>query len=97
MGPKGVSVTATLVHEALNPHDRNAIGVYVNGQRVGYLQRADAERYVKVVDALATRGLSGCCRVDIQPSANPSYAYSIHAYVDTPDRQIKAIAKLEAS
>ena len=34
-----------LRREPENPHDRNAIGVYVHGTKVGHLDRYDAEDY----------------------------------------------------
>lgn len=39
-----VEVNATLIREPHNPHDRNAVGVEVYGEKVGYLSRDDAER-----------------------------------------------------
>jgi HIRAN domain len=39
------SVYAVLVAEDDNPHDANAVAVWVQGLKVGYLSRADARRY----------------------------------------------------
>ena len=38
-------VTAILLPETENPHDSNAISVWVNGLQVGFLSREDAARY----------------------------------------------------
>lgn len=36
---------ALLVPEPKNPHDRNAVGVLIDGMKVGHLSRLDAERF----------------------------------------------------
>ena len=41
---------AALVPEPNNPHDPNAIAVQVEGRLVGYLSRADARAYRRLVD-----------------------------------------------
>src|SRR6266568_7890125 len=40
-----VEVYAVLVAEADNPYDPNAVSVWVQGLKVGYLSRDDAQRY----------------------------------------------------
>jgi hypothetical protein len=40
-----MQVSAVLVAEADNPHDPNAISVWVQARKVGYLARGDARRY----------------------------------------------------
>jgi hypothetical protein len=40
-----MDVRAVLVAEAGNPHDANAVSVWVKGLKVGYLSRDDARRY----------------------------------------------------
>jgi hypothetical protein len=40
-----VEVSAVLVAETDNPYDANAVSVWVQGLRVGYLSREDARRY----------------------------------------------------
>lgn len=62
-GPKDVSgahlaVVATLRRDPENSHDANAVGVYVEGRRVGYLPRAEAQ---EVSPLLKQRG--GACAV----------------------------------
>jgi HIRAN domain. len=41
---------AVLRMEDDNPHDRNAVAVYINGMKVGYLSRAVAKDYRKQVE-----------------------------------------------
>jgi hypothetical protein len=94
IGPRGVSVTAALVPEPDNQYDRNAISVRVNGTTIGYLRREEAKAYKPVVEALASRGLTGYCRVDIRPDPDPRYIFSVQAYIDTPKRQLELIARL---
>jgi len=43
--PIRVDISAMLVAEVDNPYDANAISVWINGQKVGHLSRADARRY----------------------------------------------------
>lgn len=57
--------TATLVAEPNNPHDRNAIAVYVHSMKVGHLSRNDALRYKPVVDRLMAAGHVGTCEATI--------------------------------
>lgn len=47
-----VAVVAVLVPESDNPYDSNAVSVWVEGLKVGYLSRDDAERYRPGVLAL---------------------------------------------
>jgi HIRAN domain len=62
-GPKvagGVEVRTrfALVAEPDNPHDRHAIAVRLEpgGSGVGYLPREEAERYGRLMEAVAARG-----------------------------------------
>lgn len=54
-----VFAPALLVPDPHNPHDRNAVGVHINGQQVGSLAREEARRYTKVLQALGDAGLVG--------------------------------------
>lgn len=40
-----VTTEAVLVPEPDNPHDQNAISVWISGMRVGYFSREDAAEY----------------------------------------------------
>lgn len=51
-------VQAVLIAETENPHDRNAVSVWVNDRKVGHLSREDAERYRPGLLALQQR--TGC-------------------------------------
>lgn len=50
-----VDVIAVLVAETNNPYDSNAVSVWVDGLKVGYLSRANAERYRSGLIALESR------------------------------------------
>lgn len=43
---KDKPLTAYIVTEPDNPHDKNACAVYINGGKVGHLNRDDARHYV---------------------------------------------------
>ncbi|SCL26143.1 hypothetical protein GA0070624_3246 [Micromonospora rhizosphaerae] len=51
-----VVLTAHLIPEPRNKHDRNAVGVWVGGAQIGYLPREDAVRYAPVLSALTAQG-----------------------------------------
>jgi hypothetical protein len=42
---EGAIVSATLILEDSNPYDDQAVAVHLNGQRAGYLSRANARLY----------------------------------------------------
>jgi Protein of unknown function (DUF2510)/HIRAN domain len=46
-----------LVHNSLNPHDRNAIEVHASTGLLGHLSREDAARYAPVIEDLQQGGL----------------------------------------
>lgn len=50
-----VQISALLTAETDNPYDTNAISVWINGLRVGYLSREDAARYRPGLLALQNR------------------------------------------
>ncbi|MFC5266104.1 HIRAN domain-containing protein [Kribbella qitaiheensis] len=49
------SINAMLVPEPLNPHDANAVAVYIDGHLIGYLDRSTAAQYVASVHSLMAR------------------------------------------
>lgn len=51
-----ITVTASLIPEPHNKHDRNAVGVWVGAAQVGYLAREEAVRYAPVLARLAAQG-----------------------------------------
>jgi hypothetical protein len=61
-----VFFSAALVPNPTNPHDPNAIKVYIHGgEHVGYLSREDAERYRPLRDALMAQRAAGVCRAKL--------------------------------
>lgn len=57
-GPDGAELhlPACLVPDPSNPHDRNAVAVFVRGLHLGYMERDDAAQYFSAVNAVAERG-----------------------------------------
>ncbi|MFG3701801.1 HIRAN domain-containing protein [Micromonospora sp. NPDC047620] len=51
-----IVVTAQLLPEPKNRHDRNAVGVWAGGRQVGYLPREEAARYCPVLTGLVGQG-----------------------------------------
>ena len=64
-GEKGDIVAATLVLEDTNPHDDQAVAVHLNGQRAGYLSRANARIYRADLAAAGTPDLIVHCKAKI--------------------------------
>jgi hypothetical protein len=57
---------ASLIREPDNPYDRNAVAVYIDGRKVGYLSRDDAPQYGVLLDELWQKyHLRGACRANI--------------------------------
>ncbi len=53
-----LNVTAVLMPESRNRHDRNAVKVLVDGNQVGYLPKEEAARYTGVLQQLVEAGFS---------------------------------------
>ncbi|SIQ83569.1 HIRAN domain-containing protein [Micromonospora avicenniae] len=51
-----IVVTAQLVPDPQNRHDRNAVGVWVGNKQLGHLPRDEAARYVPVLASLTAQG-----------------------------------------
>jgi hypothetical protein len=64
-GEKGDIVAATLVLEDSNPHDDQAVAVHINGQRAGYLSRANARTYRADLIAAGTPDLIVHCKAKL--------------------------------
>lgn len=75
---------AVLVREPSNPHDANAIGVFVLEQdgavrrQLGHLDRDTARRYCRSLDAL---GGAAVCDARLWRN-DPSHVWSTEVYVD---------------
>lgn len=55
-------VTAVLVREPRNPHDRNAVRVDIDGQVAGYISKDEAPAFHTVLGALDRDGRQATCR-----------------------------------
>jgi hypothetical protein len=58
-------VDAVLMREDDNPHDDQAIAVFINGERAGYLSRADARRFRADLASAGDPNLSVRCAARI--------------------------------
>lgn len=56
---------AVLVREPDNQYDANAVAVFVDGHKVGYIPRADAEDMAASLDGFASRGQRVCLSAEI--------------------------------
>jgi hypothetical protein len=61
----GWNVIATLVRETDNPHDSNAIGVWVDGEQIGHVNRDDAVALAPLLDDLESESCRSTCRCRI--------------------------------
>jgi hypothetical protein len=64
-GEKGDIVAATLVLEDSNPYDDQAVAIHIDGQRAGYLSRANARAYRADLAAAGTPDLTVRCKAKI--------------------------------
>lgn len=62
---EGAVVTAALILEDSNPYDDQAVAVHIDGQRVGYLSRANARAYRADLAAAGTPDLIVRCKAKI--------------------------------
>jgi hypothetical protein len=60
-----VFVQAMLVFDNDDPHDRNAVQVFVGGRLVGYLRREDAKSYRQQILKAGRGEMVGCCSAKI--------------------------------
>ena len=58
-------IEAVLVLEDDNPHDDQAVAVHIDGERAGYLSRADARRFRADLAAAGNATLSVRCKAKI--------------------------------
>ena len=60
-----VLVTATLIHENDNPHDKNAVRIDIGKRTVGYLGRDDARRHRRYIKKNGREGQDADCPAKI--------------------------------
>lgn len=77
-----LGVEARLVQEDDNPHDPKAVGVYIDGWKVGHLDRATARSYRRQMQDSGAAGLDGLCGALIcgGGAGKPSYG----VFLDLP-------------
>jgi len=82
---------ATLVAEHDNPYDPRAVGVFVDGRKVGHLRRDDAAAFWPLIARIEEATRVACCRADIYGGWNRSPSdrgdYSVILYAAGPEAQ----------
>lgn len=99
---------AWLAPEPTNPHDPNAVMVWMNGGKVGYLPRGDASSWVQIIGGLMReKRLPVACLAHIEPPRSggdsglqvvlwlPPIFPQQAAYALAPDAVAAAIAKVD--
>ncbi|MDR6144011.1 hypothetical protein QE375_003565 [Microbacterium foliorum] len=72
---------ATLVREPRNRHDRNAVMVQINCQRLGYLEKDDAERYQALIRKVRDAAHAAATPARVVVRVNPTVAGTAKAAV----------------
>lgn len=62
---EGAIVSATLILEDSNPYDDQAVAVHLNGERIGYLSRANARFYRADLAAAGAERANVRCKAKI--------------------------------
>ncbi|MGZ8736025.1 MAG: HIRAN domain-containing protein [Nocardioides sp.] len=76
---------AMLVHDAENPHDPNAVGVWLDGWLVGFLKRDDAAQWAPYLDSQAPRIYIAKAKVTGGTERYPSAGCVLHASMNHED------------
>lgn len=77
-------VTAQLVPEPTNPHDRDAIRVLVGGAHVGYIPAYSTSQFHDVIAELAGHGRPATCRAQLTGGRPPKDHIGITLLVSNP-------------
>lgn len=89
---------ATLVAEHDNPYDAHAVGVFIDGRKVGHLAREDAAAFWPLVERIQTAGRVAYCRADIYGGWNTSRSdrgdYRVTLYASGPEGQADLLARV---
>jgi hypothetical protein len=101
-GPKVEGIRAitwaTLIAEHDNPYDANAVGVFIDGRKVGHLAREDASEFWPLVERIQVARRVAYCRADIYGGWNTSPSdrgdYRVTLYVSGPDGQADLLARV---
>lgn len=83
---------ATLIHEPDNPWDSNAVGVWIEGRKVGHLSRQTAVAFQPVAQALAGRSATVAAVIRggwDRPGSRGNYGVTLD--MGTPEICVRAI------
>lgn len=88
---------ATLVAEHDNPYDPRAVGVLIDGRKVGHLAREDAAAFWPIVERIQRAGRVAYCRADVYGGWNTSPSdrgdYRVTLYASGPAGQADLLAR----
>ena len=91
----GWKVSATLVREPENPHDPNAIGIWVDGMKIGHVNRPDAVTLAPLIDNLESAGCRATCDCKIYGGDNGIFGADL--WITVESRLTKWVANEIAS
>jgi hypothetical protein len=80
-----LACTAVLASEPENPHDPNAVAVRVEGRLVGYLPRAEALAYGRLVQEVEERGRAPACEAMIAGRGGASGTSNLGVFLRLPE------------
>lgn len=87
-------LTARLIPDPTNPHDRHAVAVHVRGRRIGYLPATEAGYYAPVLTDLTARGLLPQVRVRIWARTMSEWDDTIEGFAPTGELYANATLAL---
>ncbi len=79
-----VECTAVLATEPDNPHDPNAVTVWIDAHLVGYLPRAEAVAYGLLVREIEERGRAAACEAMIAGRGTPGGTSNLGVFLRLP-------------
>ena len=88
---------ATLVAEHDNPYDDHAVGVFIDGRKVGHVGREDAGAFWPLIERIQAKGRVAYCRADIYGDRNrpaSDRGYGVTLYASGPEGQADLIARV---
>lgn len=88
------NITATLLREPTNKHDRNAVMVRLDGRTVGYLAREDAIRYQPLLQELEQRGHIAEADAQLTGGVGNAKSFGLNLYIAEPDKAASVLTGL---
>ena len=88
-------ITAAIVPEPGNEYDANAVAIFIDGEKVGYLSRGDAIDYLPAMNALRGAGYdAGVCKGCIagRGPGSETKNLGVFLYLAGPDELLDALS-----